>query len=310
MLKNENGSSLIIVLLIMTVFTIVGIGLIGLNVNNAKQISKTGNDLQATNLAEMATTHLKNEVQQILEIHNDKSLTDVKMILQNDLQANVINKPFQIKNELKNPSYQIEKANVSSSDDGTAEKIWIDFISLGTSQSLQTKQIEGKIQISRAKKPVYPTKPAHATEVPTAINYDHNNDGTFDQTMYYEQGFTMKSNTSLTFDSDLYAKGMIKLESNTDLWVKGDAYVELLDLKTNDNNHNDHGNLALMCVDKTLFVYSTTQVSVETNFTDCESVLDKKPKNGIFAKQVIYESPDHSSTWQGANQSMMDTKYK
>ncbi len=77
MVKYERGSSLITVLLVMTVFTIIGLSLLGLNLNTSKQVYKTGSDLQATNLAEMGVTHLKEEVYRTLNANNDKTVTDL-----------------------------------------------------------------------------------------------------------------------------------------------------------------------------------------------------------------------------------------
>ncbi|WML45559.1 hypothetical protein [Neobacillus sp. PS3-40] len=308
MWNNEKGSSLLTVLLIIVVFTIIGISLLGLNLNSAKQGSKTGNDIQATNLAEMGANHIKQIAIQTLQTNNDKSLLDVKLILQNNLNAALLNKSFPIKNNLDFPNYKVISEDVSVEDIAKeqAQKVIINFTTEGFSENQQSKSITGVIQFTRGKGDAFPNAPENSTRYDETQVFDHNNDGEYDKTLYFKNGFVMNSNSKLTFDVDLYVNGTITQEANTDVWVKGDAYVKELDLKTNDNNN---GNLALMCVDKTLFIYSTVQIPVETNFTNCEDVLAKKPKNGVFAKKVVYVSPTNSPSW-GTENLTIDTQYK
>ncbi|GEN82325.1 hypothetical protein SLU01_06370 [Sporosarcina luteola] len=75
LMKSENGGALITVLLILVIFTILGVGLLALNLSAAKQFNKKGENLQARHLAEMGVIHYQTEVASAVEEYNaDKSL--------------------------------------------------------------------------------------------------------------------------------------------------------------------------------------------------------------------------------------------
>ncbi len=59
-LKSEKGIALVIVLLIITVFSILGMSVISFVISNTKQVEKTEQDMQAVDLAEMGAVYYKN----------------------------------------------------------------------------------------------------------------------------------------------------------------------------------------------------------------------------------------------------------
>src|SRR6476620_5987891 len=59
-LKNENGMALVTVLLMITVFSILGMAVISLSISNTKQVAKTEQEVQAVDLAEMGVIYYKN----------------------------------------------------------------------------------------------------------------------------------------------------------------------------------------------------------------------------------------------------------
>lgn len=65
--RNENGMALVTVLLMFTVFTVLGIVVFSSIMNNMKQITKTEGDIQATDLAEMGVTYYKTAIQDSIE---------------------------------------------------------------------------------------------------------------------------------------------------------------------------------------------------------------------------------------------------
>lgn len=58
--KNEKGMALVTVLLMITVFTILGMAVISLSISNTKQVTKTDGEMQAVDLAEMGVIYYKN----------------------------------------------------------------------------------------------------------------------------------------------------------------------------------------------------------------------------------------------------------
>ncbi|MGG3924855.1 hypothetical protein ABET51_02465 [Metabacillus fastidiosus] len=87
-IKNENGISLVIVLLITVVFAVLGLAIIGLSLSNIKQINVSETKLQSVELAEMGITYYETALQNIIdktenemasisiELPKDDSLTD------------------------------------------------------------------------------------------------------------------------------------------------------------------------------------------------------------------------------------------
>ena len=52
--------ALVTVLLIITVFSILGMSVMGLSISNTKQVAKTEQEMQAVDLAEMGVVYYKN----------------------------------------------------------------------------------------------------------------------------------------------------------------------------------------------------------------------------------------------------------
>ncbi len=69
-IKNEKGMALLTVILMFTVFTILGLVVFNSITNNTKQINKTEETIQATDIAEMGVTFYKTAIQEKIEALN------------------------------------------------------------------------------------------------------------------------------------------------------------------------------------------------------------------------------------------------
>ena len=291
MLKNENGSSLLIVLMTMTVFSVVGLGLLGLNINSAKQTSVSGGNMQATNLAEMGTLHLEQEIYKLLGENNNVSLEQLATILQTGLPNN---NDYKVKSDT-GTQYKLQR-DESVNYDSDEEQVIITFDSIGIAGNDREKSVSGSMIVMQN----FPLVPAGVDPV-TGVQYykmsGKDNEVEFDETMYYYDGFGLHSNTLVTYDIDLYSQGDVTINSNSDVWVKGDAYVSSFDLKTNNPNN---GNQALMCVENTLTIYGpvpadTVIEELSTIGKTCEEIIDNNDhQSGVYAKEIIYEG----SSWK------------
>ncbi|WP_318508183.1 hypothetical protein [Bacillus sp. T3] len=224
---NENGSSLIVVLLVVAVFSILGLSLITLTASTTTQVSKTGNNLKATNVAEMGVVHLQEEIHQIVTTNNGKTLEELKVLLENNLPSNI---RFQSQTGntpnyrvVRNEPVKIEKVN-------NTDRLIIPFTISGYSNQEQ-KSITGRVIVKNSF-PLVPVGVDPITGTPTYQKQGLDDEEAFDNTVYYSEGFSIASNFSLTYQMDLYSQGETTLVSNTDIWVKGDAYVNDLSLKT------------------------------------------------------------------------------
>jgi hypothetical protein len=69
--KNEKGGALLLVLMVIIVFSLLGMGLLTMNVSSAKQINKKEISIQVRHLAEMGILHYKVQVLDIILKHNN-----------------------------------------------------------------------------------------------------------------------------------------------------------------------------------------------------------------------------------------------
>lgn len=59
-LRNQNGAALVVVLLIITVFVVLGLSIVSSALSNTKQVNKTEQEMQAVDLAEMGILYYQN----------------------------------------------------------------------------------------------------------------------------------------------------------------------------------------------------------------------------------------------------------
>lgn len=299
MMNNEKGSSLLIVLLIMTIFTIFGLSLMGLNLNTSKQVSKSGNDLQATNLAEMGAIQLKEEIFRILTNNNGMSVTEIKNALDSQLPTNA--KLFQIKQGSTYPYYKIDSFTVTVESE---DKVKVDFTSIGYSDSQQQKSITGTIVATKTIVNLFPKIPNDAVKISDDPTYK--DPATFTTAVYYDNGFSLQAEKQpLVFLDGLYSTVIVQ-ENKTIVSVTGDAHVIELDLKTN-------GNEALLCVQGDLYIYGNIPVPIPNPTPIVKSNLNcadeiKTNSKGIYAMDVIYK-PLYSKAWDKQTMSV-DAKYE
>ena len=76
--NNERGGALIMVLLLVLVFTILGMGLLTMNISAAKQFNKKEEQVQARHLAEMGVLHYKAKVHKRVK---DYSENEFKVVM-------------------------------------------------------------------------------------------------------------------------------------------------------------------------------------------------------------------------------------
>jgi hypothetical protein len=85
-LNNQKGAALIAVLLIFTVFAILGMTIFSFTLSNTKQIKNSEQEMQATDLAEMGVVHYKELFIQQAAVTLNTSITDVNTAINNNPQ--------------------------------------------------------------------------------------------------------------------------------------------------------------------------------------------------------------------------------
>ena len=74
---NERGSALLMVLMIVVIFTVLGLGLLSMNISASKQFSMKEEQVQARHLAEMGILHYKAEIDKAVKNYNAKDFVYV-----------------------------------------------------------------------------------------------------------------------------------------------------------------------------------------------------------------------------------------
>ncbi|WP_078552414.1 hypothetical protein [Bacillus alkalicellulosilyticus] len=89
-IRNENGLALVVVLLIITVFTVLGLSLFALSVNSSKHAQVTEIDVQTVDISEMGFVHYSMRLEDFLEKEIQTYKPTIQTLMVNDLQANTL----------------------------------------------------------------------------------------------------------------------------------------------------------------------------------------------------------------------------
>lgn len=322
MSKNEQGSVLLIVLLMMTVFSIIGITVMGMEANNAKQIAYTGSGIKATNLAEMGVAHMKRSTAAILAENKEASLSDTAKLLQTALPSGIA---FPINKDSSYPLYKMEDVEILATNKEEQEVIKIVFTSIGIAEDYQERRINAELKIARGEGNGEFPEPDKGMEVSeedeitsngpflTPILYDShltissNHNPVFEKDIYFKNGLTARANTEVTFESSLYLKGESFIESNSNIVVYGDAYIENMDVKQNPSGK---GNQGLLCVEGAVRLYGDIESTVTITSQSCETITSAKHYSGIYAKEVIKPSEESDTEEWEVNALKLEALYR
>jgi type II secretory pathway pseudopilin PulG len=83
-LKNERGMTLVIVLLTITVFSVLGLAVMGASVNNVKQVKKAETDIQTVDAAEMGVQYYNTLLKDFFHEQIALKKNEIKTLIQND----------------------------------------------------------------------------------------------------------------------------------------------------------------------------------------------------------------------------------
>lgn len=305
---NQRGSSLVVVLLIIASFSIIGITLMALNSTTTKQVSKTGEDIQATNAAEMGVVHLKELVFQTL-IANRTSIkpSNIQTILETKL-ATINNQTFTVQDGITYKVTDLVVTPTPMNDISSIEKVNISFKSVGSALN-EVFQIEGTIEAPVAAINAFPEYVSgEYVYVETDPTYTHQDADTIQSDQYYfENGFTFKSTTEkdvLTFSKGIVSLGaIVTTNAGTYFTINEDTHVFDIQL------HQDDGKNALMCVKGKLYVYGPDDPVPKPQVKkplDCASEI-ANGTSGIIAEEY-YHTP-LGAVWK-RNEIIVNATYK
>ncbi len=157
--NNERGSALLLVLLLLLVFSILGVGLLSMNISAAKQLNKKEEQVQARHLAEMGVLHYKAEVKKMIENHNviikgfnNSSISKEQLEEKISLQKNIFCSNLVKKSMIKEDEYKVSLAETPNCLD--SGEINLLAISIGKPGSIGEAKIEAKLTFTIPSTPI------------------------------------------------------------------------------------------------------------------------------------------------------------
>ncbi|MFS0575375.1 hypothetical protein AB1K83_07070 [Sporosarcina sp. 179-K 3D1 HS] len=167
---NELGNALLLVLMVIVIFSVLGLGLITLNVSATKQFAKKEEQVQARHQAEMGVLHYKAEIDKavngyIPELYDESG----NLYTEEDIRQKVCSKIKGIsKPEKEDNSFEYHtKAKTGECSTGPNNGLIYEFASIGKAGDTN-KEIEAKI--------VVVPEPAALPALENPGEEDHSND--------------------------------------------------------------------------------------------------------------------------------------
>jgi type II secretory pathway pseudopilin PulG len=228
MINNERGSTLLIVLLIITLLLIFGLALLGNTVSSAKQNSKTEKNMQATHLAEMGVTHLQERL-------NRLTINELKIVNQDTVKPLLENIAQTITNPhlpLDEKSYKVTKVDVTHTNNTSTATFLVEGKTKNESVTLKPSFTltypKGYSSVLDIENNLHPEKLANPYKT---INNSHSIP--MDETeefgnVQFNKGVSMGSGSTL-ITKDAQFIDNITMNQNSTLNIQGDGQFEGLD---------------------------------------------------------------------------------
>ncbi|UJF28161.1 hypothetical protein [Planococcus sp. 107-1] len=254
-IKNENGYALVMVILLVVVFTTLGMGLLAMNINANKQFNVKEDQVQARHQAEMGVLHYKEEIKRVVESYDfvtykNKSEQE-NLMLNGDLLCNKINSIKIIKlSDLNDKNYEV--SIVSPCKTATDNQLTVEILSVG--KTLSTfKSIKNTFKMSPptilANQPIkkFPEKPNRPSNyTPKNSNDPLDESGyveitvpfiTKKQEHHFKDHFVISGVKGNAFtvgggkedkvlvEKDLYMDGNLYIQNHACILVRGDLII-------------------------------------------------------------------------------------
>ena len=226
-IQNEKGYALLLVMLLVVLFTLMGMGLLAMNMNAAKQFNAKEEQVQARHQAEMGVLHYQAEIEKNFQpVIEDKSVFCVS--LEN------------LKQQVKGEHYSISASECRIEN----EKITFSFTSKGTAGAHKEKIVEASIFFEKktsgqgnewgsgsGNTNTLPSMPSNS--VRKELNGLYVDNGTFPlgkPNLYIKGNLTVKpgfnmGGTQLEIPNDLYIEGKMDLHNQGCVVVRNDLTV-------------------------------------------------------------------------------------
>lgn len=279
--NNENGYALLMVMLLVVLFTILGMGLLAMNINASKQFNKKEEQVQARHFAEMGVLHYKAEIQKELS-ENQNRLANKHAFCE---------RVKNLSSKVAEENYKILSRDCSVEED----QITITFISEGNSGINETEEIGAELYVEPQEgPPLKPTVPAGANrewpacaENPQKEECEVSEFTVVSEVEMQKEDLLFKdhliidklninggSKANLTVDKDFYVEDSLVIQNHACIIVQGNLTV------TNSITSKDNEDSNNLGTHTYIFVYG--DANLPANF------MDLKNKSGIYVLGDVY----------------------
>jgi hypothetical protein len=228
MKNNEQGSTLLILLLIMTLILIIGLALLGNTISSAKQTNKTEKHMQATHLAEMGVIHLQERL-------NHLTKDELKTLNQDTIQPLLEN----ISKTITSPhlpvdekNYHVTNVRVTHTNDTSTALFLVEGIAYKESVTLQPsftltyqKNYNSVLDIQNNLQPKELTKPYDTINNDYSISMNETEEF---GNVYFNKRISLGSKSTL-LTKDVKFTDDVSMNKYSTLHIQGDGQFQGLD---------------------------------------------------------------------------------
>lgn len=260
--KNEKGYALLMVLMLIILFTVLGMGLMATNMNSAKQFTMKESQVQARHYAEMGLLHYQVLIDDVIKEYKFTATKEKADLAMSNSRVELCNKIRGIGNVEKTHvkgSYQVPPVELTGCLSTDKGEINVTMKSTGKVDTGKTKLVEGKMVVAPpvilasetnpVTGPPIPAKPVNNTGLPTITTPPNTGevksfveiDGPFviSRASYHFESFVInssptvdaltvgggKNDESLKVEKDLYIGGGVQSQNHICIYVQGNLTI-------------------------------------------------------------------------------------
>lgn len=257
--NNENGYALLMVILLVLLFTTLGMGLLAMNINASKQFNVKEDQVQARHLAEMGILHFQAELEEKVNSWGNKNIENICdniTGLSKQQSAELQNSYWVTYSKDLNCLVEDEMITITVMSTGDVSKGQrkeeLEAVFVIKNKGLKTKE-EGYIPIPtdfndsiKIKNEDYVIQNGIYSQEEDSLyvknnlkvengNSDNGNDVTIKRNLFIDGDMNIQNHACFAIQGDLIVKGNVNVTNKVYIFVYGDAYFNSYD----SNNHNN-----------------------------------------------------------------------
>lgn len=253
--KNENGYALLMVLMLILLFTVLGMGLMATNMNSAKQFNTKEEQIKARHQAEMGVLHYKAQLINTVEENKNEPEVSCSKFLNEVSELSDDNKSgYLIKNEdidcmLSNDVIELSIESTGKyidREDKIKAKFNINNLSRTSIEEGKIpepsdyndilKVVEGNLKVENGS--YSPSENSLYVKGDFTVQHGNSNGGNdilINRNLFVDQDMSIHNHACIVTRGNLIVKGHINSTNKVYIFVYGDAYFKSTSYKSANN---------------------------------------------------------------------------